>query len=62
MPKPTISMPKSFQNKPGFYDDADSTEANNKSGSDKKVDSKQPNGAQKKPTPNGTNDKRYKIF
>lgn len=54
-------MPKSFQNKPGFYDDADSTVANNnKIGSDKKaVDLKQSNGAQKKPTPNGTNDKRW---
>lgn len=59
VPKPTISMPNSFSNKPGFYDDADSTVSNNQSGSDKKaVDAKQTKEAQKKPTPNGTNEQK----
>lgn len=55
-PKPAISMPNSFSNKPGFYDDA--PVANSQIGSDKKTNDtdKSAQDAKKKQTPNGTND------
>lgn len=58
MAKPTISMPNSFSNKPGFYDEGDQPSSSSKNDSDKKgADSK--NSSQEnrnKSTSNGTSD------
>ncbi|XP_055309388.1 protein transport protein Sec16A-like isoform X3 [Sitodiplosis mosellana] len=60
VPKPTISMPNSFQNKPGFYEGAADSVANTESESNKgaDMDKKQSQQqTQKKQAPNcGTND------
>lgn len=61
MARPTISMPNSFSNKPGFYDDGESPTTNSQTDSNKKSADTNKSAQDTKKRPNGSqeNAKRF---